>query len=151
MRKRIIGVIGAGVAGEDACRLAEETGKLIAENDAILITGGMGGIMEAASKGAKAAGGLVIGILPGGSAADANPWVDIPILTGIAEARNAIIARTAEALIAITGEYGTLSEIAFGLKFGKPVISLQSWAVDARIVQVEKPKEAVETALRMLP
>ena len=150
MRKPIIGVIGAGAAGADACKLAEETGELIAANDAILITGGMGGVMEAASKGAHAAGGLVIGILPGRSASEANSWVDIPIVTGLGEARNAIIVRTAEALIAITGEYGTLSEIAFGLKFGKPVISLQSWAVDEHIVRVQTPREAVETALRMI-
>jgi uncharacterized protein (TIGR00725 family) len=111
--------------------------------------------MEAACRGAKGAGGLTLGILPGASRRQANPYVDIPIVTGIGEARNAVITRTAEAVIAIGGSYGTLSEIAFALGFGTPVVGLGTWRMEREghravpVVYVETPEEAVRQALAL--
>jgi uncharacterized protein (TIGR00725 family) len=117
---------------------------LIAQRQAVLITGGMGGVMNAASKGAKNAGGLVIGILPTANKESANPYIDIPIVTNMSEARNMIIARTCDAAIAIDGKYGTLSEIAYCLMFDVPVIGLDTWDLDAPIRKANSAKEAVE-------
>ena len=125
MSKIIIAVIGAGSADEPLLRIAEEVGQLIAKRDAILICGGLGGVMEAASKGARSEEGTTVGILPQNYKNEANPYIDIPVATGFGEGRNVIIARTADAIIAIGGEYGTLSEIAFGLRMGKPVIGIK--------------------------
>ncbi|MDR7542782.1 MAG: TIGR00725 family protein [Armatimonadota bacterium] len=122
-----IGVIGERRASAAMLQAAEEVGREIARRGGILICGGMEGVMEAASRGAAAAGGIVVGILPGSSAASGNEFVTIPIVTGMGEARNVIIARTAEALVAVGGAYGTLSEIAYALQFGVPVIGLQTW------------------------
>jgi len=104
----------------------------------------MSGVMNAASKGAKKAGGLVIGILPTANKENANPYVDIPIVTGMSEARNMIIARTCDAAIAIDGKYGTLSEIAYCLMFDVPVIGLDTWDIDAPIKKANSAQEAVE-------
>ena len=149
-RKEMIGVIGGSAVDEALYALAQEVGRGIAERGAMLITGGMGGVMEAASRGAKEAGGLVIGILPGSKASDANSWVDIPIVTGMSHARNTLIARTAQALIAVDGSYGTLSEIAFALIFSKPVIGLQTWEIDPRIHQAIDAGHAVELAFALM-
>jgi hypothetical protein len=149
-RRTIIGVIGAGQCDAATEAQAFEVGKLLALRGCVLITGGRGGVMRAASEGATGAGGLVIGILPGESAEQANEFVELPIVTGLGEARNVIIARTAHGLIAVGGEYGTLAEIAFGLKFGKPVVSLNSWPVDRHILQVSSPGQAVECVLKAI-
>jgi uncharacterized protein (TIGR00725 family) len=149
----IVAVVGGGLCSPQEAAAAEAVGRRLAEAGAILICGGMGGVMAAACRGAKSAGGLTIGVLPGFSAADANPHVDIPIITGMGEARNIIIVRTASAVIAVGGEFGTLSEIAFALKLGRPVIGLGSWelAREGRpaqaIVKAETPDEAVRLAL----
>ncbi len=148
MRKKMIAVIGGGEVDEQIRRQAHAVGRLIAEQGAVVVTGGLGGVMEAACKGAREAGGETIGILPGSDAAEANPYVTLPIVTGMSEARNAIIARTAQALIAVGGEYGTLSEIAFGLKFGKRVISLHSWGIFDEMLIAESPDQAVALALQ---
>jgi hypothetical protein len=103
--------------------------------------------MEAASRGAREAGGLVVGILPGTQAADANPHVEVPIATGMGDARNAILANTAEGFVAVAGSWGTLSEIAFALKRGKPVVSLGSWERDLPVVRCESPEQAVAELL----
>jgi uncharacterized protein (TIGR00725 family) len=127
----------------------------LAEAGAVLVCGGRGGVMEAACRGAKSANGLTIGILPGKSWSEANPYVDIPIVTGIGEARNAIITRTAQAVIAIGGSYGTLSEIAFALSFGTPVVGLGTWEVGREghppppIVRATSPEGAVTRALAL--
>lgn len=149
---RQIAVIGAGDAGDDILKLAEEVGREIAASGALLICGGLGGVMEAAARGAKGAEGTTVGILPGIDKTEANSYIDIKIVTAMSHARNAIIARTADALIAVGGEYGTLSEIALGLKSGKKVIVLESAAAqetkNIKGVQIAKnPKEAVEMAL----
>lgn len=150
-----IGVIGSGCCDFQAYRAAEEVGRLLAEAGAVVVCGGLGGVMEAACRGAKLAGGRTLGILPGTDAAQANPYVDIPIVTGMGEARNQILARTSRALIAVGGEYGTLSEIAFALKFGRPVVGLRTWQL-ARggmpvqaIAEAETPQEAVRLALEL--
>ena len=150
MRPRIVGLIGASELPPELYNTAEYIGREVAVRQAVLITGGLTGAMEAASKGAKTAGGLTIGILPGGSAQEANAYIDLPIVTGLSEARNLIIVRTADVLIAVGGGPGTLSEIAFALKFKKPVIGLHSWHVAAEIVHVQTPQEAVERAFELL-
>ncbi len=144
--KDIIAVIGSREATEKQLEAAYEVGREIALAGALLLTGGLGGVMEAASKGAKEAGGLVVGILPQEDKNAANPYVDIPIATGLGIGRNVIIARTADALIAVGGEYGTLSEMAFGLQLGKPVIGLQSWDIKG-VIKARTPKEAVSLSI----
>lgn len=143
----LIGVIGASSASSSGLDNAYEVGRLIAEAGAVLVCGGLGGVMEAASRGAAEAGGEVVGILPGSSAQDANPYVSLPIVTDMGHARNIIIAQTANALIAIEGEYGTLSEMAISLKLGKKVFVLDSWDDLVGGTPVESPVEAVAMAL----
>ena len=145
MKAKIIGIIGASEADEDLLKLAEEAGRGIAKNGWILVTGGLGGVMEAASRGAHEAGGTVVGILPTPSTTDANDYVTIPIATNMGHARNAIIAHTADVLVAIGGGYGTLSEIALSKKLGKYVFGLKSWDIDG----VEHTSDA-QTALQAL-
>src|SRR5204863_7516400 len=130
-------------------------GRLLAEAGAVMVCGGLGGVMEAASRGASGAGGTVIGILPGLDRSAANPHLTLSIPTGMGEMRNTLIVRSADALIAIAGEFGTLSETAFALKTGVPVVGLGTWElakagrpVDA-FVQASSPEDAVETALRL--
>lgn len=150
VRPRIVGVIGGSKLPSELYSAAELIGREVATRQAVLITGGLTGAMEAASKGAKAAGGLTIGVLPGLSSTDANPYIDLPIVTGLSEARNIIIVRTADILIAVGGGPGTLSEIAFALKFEKPVISLDSWHVADEIIRVKTPQEAAVRAFELL-
>jgi hypothetical protein len=153
LRKRI-GVIGAAECSPPIETLAEEVGYRIAEKGGIVITGGLGGVMEAACRGAKAAGGLTVGILPGFNAQEANNYVDIPIVTGLSHARNVIVVRSAEGIIAINGGYGTLSEIAIALKLGKTVVGINTWEIDPQIIRVRDANEAVEmifTAITLNP
>ena len=149
-KSRRIGVIGAGECGDEILRFAEEVGQKVAGRGGLLICGGLGGVMEAAAKGAKKAGGTTIGILPGTTAHDANPYIDIPIVTGMGEAQNVIIVRTAEVVIAVSGGPGTLSEIAFCLKLGVPVVGIKTWEIDPAIHHVETPEEAVDLAFRLI-
>jgi len=150
IRKRIrIAVIGGSRAGRQAIDDAFEVGRLIARAGAVVVCGGLGGVMEAACRGAREEGGLVVGILPGGSPADANPWVDIPIATGLGYTRNALVVMNADAVIAVDGEYGTLSEIAYGKIHGKKVVGLGTWDVKGLIVAAT-PEEAVRSALEGL-
>ncbi len=149
MSRHIIGVIGAGEAGADVLRTAEEVGRLIAGYGHILVCGGQGGVMEAAAKGAKEAGGTTVGILPQADRLAANRFIDIPVATGFGEGRNVVIIRTADILIAVSGEYGTLSEIALALKAKKPVIGLGTWEIPG-ITRADSPLEAMELALEHL-
>ena len=153
-RKLLIGVIGGGnTASEDGLRIAEEVGYLIARADAVLVCGGLNGVMQAAAKGAKRGGGLTVGILPTGNKADANPYIDLPIATAMSTARNLVIIRTADALIAINGSYGTMSEMAHAFDQGKPVFALRTWPMEkagveaSLFVPVQTPREAVDRAL----
>lgn len=143
----IIAVCGAGAAGPELAELAEKTGEEIARAGAVLVCGGRGGVMEAAARGAKKAGGLTIGVLPGPETGEANPWIDAPVATDMGHARNAIIVRTADAVIAVGGGFGTLSEVALALKMEKPVVSLGGWEVAEQVQKAATPAEAVKTAL----
>jgi uncharacterized protein (TIGR00725 family) len=147
IRKRTrIAVIGGSRAGRQALDTALEVGRLIARSGAIVVCGGLGGVMEAASRGAREEGGLVIGILPGASGADANPWVDVPVATGLGYTRNSLVVMNADAVIAVDGEYGTLSEIAYGLIHGKKVVGLGTWDVMG-VVAAATAEEAVRLAI----
>ena len=143
-----IGVIGAGFCGERIANLAEEVGSEIAKRGAIMLCGGLGGVMEAAARGCRRRNGMTIGILPGSRRDDANAYIDI--VSGMGYARNAIIAQSCDALIAVGGEYGTLSEIALSLKSGKPVVALASkWYIEGVHV-ARDPQEAVTRAFDLL-
>jgi hypothetical protein len=146
-RRIFIGVIGAGECSKEVGKLAEEVGERIAEAEAVLVCGGLGGVMQAASKGAKNKGGTTVGILPGVDKHDANPYIDFPIVTGLGEGRNVLVVRNSDVLIALPGQFGTLSEISFALKFGKPVIGLSTWEVSDQIIRARDAKDAVEKAL----
>ncbi len=154
-RRTIIAVIGGSQASPDEVRLAEEVGRELARQGATLVCGGLGGVMEAACRGASDEGGVTIGILPGDSPEAANPYVEIPIVTGIGYARNVSVVKSAQAVIAVGGSYGTLSEIAHALQGGIPLIGLRTWSIsrngqpDASIVRAESPAEAVELALKL--
>ncbi len=155
-RKRFIAVIGGSECSAQEARSAREVGREIAKRDAILICGGLTGVMAAACKGASAAGGLTIGILPGDNRHAANPYVHIPIVTSIGYARNVIVVKSAEAVIAIGGSYGTLSEISHALQSGLPVIGLNTWSLsrkgqmDNSIILAETPAEAVDKAFDLI-
>ena len=150
IRKRIrVAVIGGSRPGRQALEAAFEVGRLIARAGAIVVCGGLGGVMEAAARGAREEGGFVAGILPGGSPADANPWVDLPVATGLGYTRNALVVMNADAVVAIDGEYGTLSEIAYGKIHGKKVVGLGTWDVKG-VEPATTPEEAVRLALEGL-
>jgi hypothetical protein len=151
-----IGVIGGSTADQQTRSLAEEIGRRIARSGARLICGGLGGVMEAACKGAAEAGGVTVGILPGDDAASANPYVAVPVATAMGIARNVIIVHSSDALIAVNGGYGTLNEIAAALHLGKPVVGLKTWNlpaagdVDPTLFHVAStPEEAVQKALAL--
>ena len=145
----LIAVIGGRKADRKLKKEAEDIGRLIALNNGVLLCGGLHGIMEAAARGAKKAGGLTVGILPQEHKNDANPYIDIPIATGLGIGRNVIIARTADALIAVGGEYGTLSEMAFGLQMKKPVVGISTWDIKG-IVPAENAEDAVAKVFELL-
>jgi hypothetical protein len=136
-----IAIVGGGDCSPEVREQAQELGRLLAERGHVIICGGLGGVMEAAAQGARAAGGLVVGILPG-EKTDANPYVGIAIATGMGHARNVIIVKSADAVIALPGEHGTLSEMALALKMKKRVISLHSWEIPGTI-KANTPQEAV--------
>jgi uncharacterized protein (TIGR00725 family) len=145
-----IAVIGAGSCDARQAALAEEVGGLLGRAGALVVCGGLGGVMEAACRGAKSAGGSTLGILPGLDRNDANAFVDVVVPTGLGEARNVLVVRAADALIAIGGEFGTLSEIGFALKTGKTVVGLDTWDLPQRpgaIARASTAAEAVALAL----
>jgi uncharacterized protein (TIGR00725 family) len=148
-----ISVIGAGQASEDEAAAAEEIGRLLAEANAVLVCGGLGGVMDAAARGCEAAGGTSVGVLPGDDRTVSSPHLTVRIATGLGEARNAVVARAADAVIAVGGEFGTLSEIALALKMGKPVVGLGTWTLDLEglpgdpLQRAADPSEAVAKAL----
>lgn len=154
--KVFISVIGASKCNAEEARLAEEVGRELAKRGAVLICGGLTGVMEAACRGTRAEGGTTVGILPGDSRNDANQYVSIPIVTGIGYARNSIVARSGQAVIAIGGKYGTLSEIAYALQDKIPVIGLGTWklatgrAEDGSIITAKDASDAVDKALKSI-
>jgi uncharacterized protein (TIGR00725 family) len=151
-----VAVCGPDPASPEVAADAEEIGRLLAREGAILVCGGLGGVMEAACKGASEQGGVTMGLLPGRDRAAANPHLSLSIPTGMGEMRNALIVRAADAVIAVAGEFGTLSEIAFALKTGVPVVGLGTWElskggrpVDA-FVRAGSPQDAIREALRLI-
>ena len=142
-RKLLIGVVGGHSCDKKTAKLAQEVGGEIAKLRAVLVCGGLGGIMQAAAKGAKENNGLTVGILPGEDKNDANSFIDIPIATGLGYTRNTLVTTAADIIIALPGKYGTLSEIAFALNAGKTVLGIGSWDVKG-IIRVETAKGAVE-------
>lgn len=154
-RSLCIAVCGAGTEQPELNALAEEVGQRLAEAGATLFCGGLGGVMAAACRGARRAGGLTMGILPGAEPGAANPDVQVAIATGMGHARNVIIVQSVDSVIAIGGEYGTLSEIALARKAGRPVVRLRSWTLGAaadgspHLIPVDTPAEAVTLALQL--
>ena len=148
-RKPVIAVVGAGKCSKKLRDMAAEIGKYVAENDGVIVCGGMGGIMEGGARGAKEAGGVTIGILPTDDKNDANEFIDYIIPSGFGEARNILVVRTADVIVAFPGKFGTLSEMAFALQAGKPVISVNAWKLGDDIHQVETPQEAAKLAMEL--
>jgi len=150
-----IAVIGAGKCSKELYELAYEVGREIAKRKAILICGGLGGVMDASAKGAKEAGGITVGILPGDNRIGVSKYLDVSLPTGIGEARNVLVVKAADVVIAIGGEYGTLSEISHALKMNKPVIGLKTWDIGKdefgipRIIKADDPISAVEKAHKL--
>jgi uncharacterized protein (TIGR00725 family) len=143
-----VAVVGPGDASPQELQSAEDVGAGLAARGVVVVTGGLGGVMEAACRGAKEGGGRTVGILPGDDRAAANPHVDVAIATGLGEARNALVVRAADALIAVGGAYGTLSEIALALKTGTPVVGIRSWELAGRpLREARDAREAVALAL----
>lgn len=141
-----IAVVGAGECGEAVARQAEEVGRAIGRAGAVLVCGGLGGVMEAAARGAREEGGFTLGILPGAHKEAASDYVDCAVATGLGHFRNFLIAQTADALVAVAGRHGTLSEIAMALNLGKAVVGLGTWEIQG-IVSAPSPEEAVKLAL----
>jgi hypothetical protein len=144
-----VAVVGAGDATGAELEAAERVGALLGEQGAVVVCGGLGGVMEAACRGAAGAGATTVGILPGTDRSAANPHVQVAIATGLGEARNALVVRSADALVAVGGGYGTLSEIALALKAGKPVIGIGSWEIEG-VRPAAGPEQAVRAALEGL-
>lgn len=150
-----ISVIGASKCGKDLYKLAYDVGREIAKRKAILICGGLGGVMDASAKGAKEVGGMTVGILPGDTRIGASKYLNVSLPTGMGEARNVLVIKAADVVIAIGGEYGTLSEIAHALKMNIPVVGLKTWDIGkdefgvSRIIKVDDPIAAVEKAYKL--
>ena len=155
--RAVIAVIGESVFSDPAHEaLAEEVGRRLAAAGCALITGGLGGVMEAAARGAREAGGVTVGVLPGADRAEADPHVDVPVATGMGQMRNLIIILSADAVIAIGGGYGTLAEIGHALRQGKPVVGLRTWEIArgterAPVISAATAEEAVRAVLRAAP
>jgi uncharacterized protein (TIGR00725 family) len=145
-----IGVIGGGEYSPEIYEIACEVGQEIAKHGFALVCGGLGGVMEGACRGAKAAEGITIGILPTSNKGDANPYVDLVIPTGLGHARNVLVVYASDALVAIDGEAGTLSEIAIALKIGKPIVGIKSWELEGRVPMAEGGRESIHMLLGML-
>jgi uncharacterized protein (TIGR00725 family) len=156
MDNKFVAVIGGRQCSRKEAKLAEEVGRELAKRGAVLVCGGLGGIMEAACKGAFEEGGTTVGILPGNDRTTANQFVKIPIVTGLGYARNVIVIKSAEAAIAISGSYGTLSEISYARQSGIPVVGLNTWEIsknkksDETIVRADSAAEAVDKALELI-
>jgi uncharacterized protein (TIGR00725 family) len=151
-----VAVIGSGRADDELLAAAESVGRELALRDAVVVCGGLGGVMEAACRGARSEGGTTVGILPGISRADANEWVSVAIPTGLGELRNGLVVRAADAVVAVGGEFGTLSEIGFALKIGRPVVGLRTWElaragepVTEAIAVAADPADAAARALSL--
>jgi len=148
-RPPYVAVVGPNEASPPELQAAEDIGAGLAAAGAVVVTGGLGGVMEAACRGARSRRGSTVGILPGEDRAEANGWVEIAIATGLGELRNGLVVRAADAIIAVGGAYGTLSEVALALKLGRPVVGLGTWEVHG-IEHVSTPEEALDRIARHL-
>jgi uncharacterized protein (TIGR00725 family) len=144
-----IGVVGPGDASSEELWRAEEVGAGLASLGAVVVTGGLGGVMEAACRGARSRRGRTLGILPGEDRAEANGWVEIAVATGLGELRNGLVVRASDALVAIGGGHGTLSEIALALKLGRAVVGIGTWAVQG-VDEVTTAEDALDRIARVL-
>jgi len=151
-----VAVVGAGSEDPVAEALAEALGERLARAGAVVVHGGLGGVMAGVSRGAARAGGISVGLLPGRDRAEANPWVSVALPTGMGELRNGLVALAGDVVVAVGGEYGTLSEVAFALKLGRPVVGLGTWTLgrpdgteEYGIVRVADPAEASALAMRL--
>ena len=151
-RRRLVAVCGESDPQTSLAELAFELGRGIAQRHAVLLCGGLTGVMEHAARGARAAGGLTIGVLPGEDPDEANPYIDVAIASGLGHARNAVLARTADGVVAVGGGLGTLSEIALALRNGRPTIGMQTWRFDRnRRTEPELPTaDSADEALEWL-
>jgi uncharacterized protein (TIGR00725 family) len=160
LRQPHVAVVGDGdPRGPDATRLlewAEEVGQLLARGGAVVITGGLGGVMRAAARGAAAAGGMTLGILPGADPSDANEWIRLPIATGLGVVRNLVVVTAADSVVAVGGRHGTLSEIGLALRMGRQVVALSSWHVESdhrlagpRVHRARDAREAADLGLKL--
>jgi len=152
-----VAVVGTGSDDAVAEALAEALGERLARAGAVVVHGGLGGVMAGVSRGVARVGGISVGLLPGRDRTDANPWVSIAVPTGMGELRNGLVALAGDVVVAVGGEYGTLSEVAFALKVGRPVVGLTTWALrrpdgtdESGIVRASDPDEACELALRLV-
>jgi len=143
-----VAVIGPGHADPGQEAEAEATGRALAAAGAVVVCGGLGGVMAAACRGAAAAGGTTVGLLPGPDRAAANPWVSVAVPTGLGEARNALVVRAADAVVAVGGGYGTLSEIALALRLGRPVVGVSTWPIEGVVAATDGPSAAAEACRR---
>ena len=148
-RTPYIAVVGPGEASSTELAAAEELGAGLADLGAVVVTGGLGGVMEAACRGARSRRGRTLGILPGEDRDAANGWVEIAVATGMGELRNGLVVRASDALVAVGGGHGTLSEIALALKLGRPVVGLGTWAVHG-VDEVSTPGDALDAVARLL-
>jgi uncharacterized protein (TIGR00725 family) len=156
MERAFVAVVGPGEATRPLEDTAEDVGRLLAQAGAVLVCGGLGGVMAAACRGAASAGGVTVGLLPGDDRAAANPWVTVPVATGMGELRNGLVVRAADVIVAVGGGYGTLSEVGLALKAGRPVIGLGTWglvrpdgAQEPGVVVAADAHSAVADALRL--
>ena len=155
-RKPVIAVIGAGTCSKELSEEAAAVGRYVARHGGVVVCGGKGGVMKGAARGAHEAGGVTIGILPSDDHAEANEFIDFAIPTGLGEVRNVLVVRSADAVVAFPGRYGTLSEMAFTLMAGKPLIAVRGYDLGPDVIRVDDPEEAARQALalaaeRMVP
>ena len=148
-KKPVIAVVGAGKCSKKLLDMAADIGRYIAENGGVLICGGLGGVMEGAARGAKEAGCVTIVVLPSETREEANEFIDYVIATGLGDARNMIVVRSADAVIALPGKYGTLTEMAFALLAEKPVVSVSAWKLGEEVEQFDDPVEAAAAAMKL--
>ena len=149
-RRPYVAVVGSGTAAGDLYELAREVGRLVAERGGVVVCGGLSGVMEAAARGATEAGGTAIGVLPDEDRGRANAYLSYSVATGVGQARNLAVVCSGDVVIAVGGEYGTLSEMGLAKKVGRPVVALRSWNLGEHVAVVASPAEAVETAFGLL-
>ena len=150
MRRPIhIAVVGTGEDAPELVELARSVGREVARSGAVVVCGGLGGVMAGACRGAAEAAGRTVAILPGSDPSAANPWAEVVVATGLGHARNVLVVQSADAVVALPGSFGTLSEVALALKTGRPVVGLGAWGEFPDVVLAQTPREAVEQALRL--